>query len=237
MILLQPFGALVLQTDCSVELVVKGLTIHCLTCLAFHPQNTVCGHVGLNQRLPNFFQCGNPIHLPSLPERKRSPDNPNRYREALRAVMIQALGLVEELEGLFLLKRQSIAQMEQTEAVSQRKPCSAQESAMKQLTVHYCGWRVADETDPGRLCATGTDGWIDSFAGCWKKTKEMRVLDLDSGVLPESGGDCLPCGLSGSYFAICLSRISSSVLQSMQSDAVGLASSRFRPISIPHFSQ
>jgi len=36
-------------------------------------------------------------------------------------VVIQALGLVEELEGLFLLKRQSIAQMEQTEAVSQRK--------------------------------------------------------------------------------------------------------------------
>ncbi len=36
-------------------------------------------------------------------------------------MVIQALGLVEELEGLFLLKRQSIAQMEQTEAVSQRK--------------------------------------------------------------------------------------------------------------------
>ena len=80
MILLQPFGALVLQTDCSVELVVKGLTIHCLTCLAFHPQNTVCGHVGLNQRLPNFFQCGNPIHLPSLPERSCAADRPPSRR-------------------------------------------------------------------------------------------------------------------------------------------------------------
>ncbi len=35
--------------------------------------------------------------------------------------VVQALGLVEELEDLFLLKRQSIAQMEQAEAVSQRK--------------------------------------------------------------------------------------------------------------------
>lgn len=35
--------------------------------------------------------------------------------------VIQALGLVEELEDLFLLKRQSIAQMEQAEADSQRK--------------------------------------------------------------------------------------------------------------------
>lgn len=35
--------------------------------------------------------------------------------------VIQALGLVEELEDLFVLKRQSIVQMEQTEAVSQRK--------------------------------------------------------------------------------------------------------------------
>ena len=35
--------------------------------------------------------------------------------------VVQALGLVEELEDLFLLKRQSIAQMEQAEAASQRK--------------------------------------------------------------------------------------------------------------------
>ena len=50
MILPQPFGALVLQTICSVEFVVKGPTIHCLTRLAFHPQNAVCSHVGLDQR-------------------------------------------------------------------------------------------------------------------------------------------------------------------------------------------
>jgi transcriptional regulator with XRE-family HTH domain len=35
--------------------------------------------------------------------------------------VVHALGLVEELEDLFVLKRQSIAQMEQAEAVSQRK--------------------------------------------------------------------------------------------------------------------
>lgn len=35
--------------------------------------------------------------------------------------VVQALGLVEELEDLFVLKRQSIAQMEQAEAVSQRQ--------------------------------------------------------------------------------------------------------------------
>jgi len=34
---------------------------------------------------------------------------------------VQALGLVNELEHLFVLKRQSIAQMEQAEAVSQRQ--------------------------------------------------------------------------------------------------------------------
>ena len=34
---------------------------------------------------------------------------------------VQALGLVNELEELFVLKRQSIAQMEQAEAVSQRQ--------------------------------------------------------------------------------------------------------------------
>ncbi|KAF1069319.1 helix-turn-helix transcriptional regulator [Variovorax sp.] len=34
---------------------------------------------------------------------------------------VQALGLVNELEDLFVLKRQSIAQMEQAEAVSQRQ--------------------------------------------------------------------------------------------------------------------
>ncbi len=77
MILLQPFGALVLQTDCSVELVVKGLTIHCLTCLAFHPQNTVCGHVGLNQRLPNFFQCGEIQFIyPVFPKEKEARITP-----------------------------------------------------------------------------------------------------------------------------------------------------------------
>jgi len=34
---------------------------------------------------------------------------------------VQALGLVDELEDLFVLKRQSIAQMEQVEAASQRQ--------------------------------------------------------------------------------------------------------------------
>lgn len=34
---------------------------------------------------------------------------------------VQALGLVDELEGLFVLKRQSIAQMEQAEAAHQRQ--------------------------------------------------------------------------------------------------------------------
>jgi transcriptional regulator with XRE-family HTH domain len=35
--------------------------------------------------------------------------------------VVQALGLTGELEDLFVLKRQSIAQMEQAEAVSQRQ--------------------------------------------------------------------------------------------------------------------
>lgn len=39
------------------------------------------------------------------------------------------------------------------------------------------------------------------------------------------------------YLAICFSRISSSVLQSMHSVAVGRASRRERPISMPQLSQ
>jgi transcriptional regulator with XRE-family HTH domain len=35
--------------------------------------------------------------------------------------VVQALGLVDELEELFVLKRQSIAQMEQAEAADQRQ--------------------------------------------------------------------------------------------------------------------
>jgi transcriptional regulator with XRE-family HTH domain len=35
--------------------------------------------------------------------------------------VVQALGLVEELESLFVLRRQSIAQMEQAESVRQRQ--------------------------------------------------------------------------------------------------------------------
>ena len=51
-------------------------------------------------------------------------------------------------------------------------------------------------------------------------------------------GAAAPFGASRSaYFATWRSRISSSVLQSMQSVAVGRASSRFRPISTPQLSQ
>jgi hypothetical protein len=39
------------------------------------------------------------------------------------------------------------------------------------------------------------------------------------------------------YFATCFSLISSKVLQSMQSVAVGRASRRFKPISTPQLSQ
>jgi len=42
---------------------------------------------------------------------------------------------------------------------------------------------------------------------------------------------------SGLHLAICFSLISSRVLQSMQRMAVGRASSRFMPISIPQLSQ
>jgi len=58
MIFSQPFGAMVLQMSCGVELVVKGPTIHCLT-RAFHPQNTVCSHVGFNQRFLCMVGSGN----------------------------------------------------------------------------------------------------------------------------------------------------------------------------------
>ncbi|MXS86522.1 hypothetical protein ABO04_11645 [Nitrosomonas sp. HPC101] len=49
MIFPQPFKALVLQMNRSVEFVVKA-AIHRFTRLAFHSQNTVCSHVGFNQR-------------------------------------------------------------------------------------------------------------------------------------------------------------------------------------------
>jgi len=52
MIFLQPFGAMVLRMNWGIELIVKG-PIHCLTRFVFHPQNTVCGHVGFNQRFPS----------------------------------------------------------------------------------------------------------------------------------------------------------------------------------------
>ncbi len=42
---------------------------------------------------------------------------------------------------------------------------------------------------------------------------------------------------AGCYFATCFSLSSSRVLQSMQRVAVGLASRRFRPISMPQLSQ
>lgn len=38
--------------------------------------------------------------------------------------VVQALGLADELQDLFVLKRQSIAQMEQAEAASQRQRAS-----------------------------------------------------------------------------------------------------------------
>jgi hypothetical protein len=46
-----------------------------------------------------------------------------------------------------------------------------------------------------------------------------------------------PIGLPEALYPICLSRISSSVLQSIHSVAVGRASSRRIPISTPHDSQ
>lgn len=51
--------------------------------------------------------------------RKLERDGHCSLETLIRAV--QALGLVDELEDLFTLRRQSIAQMEQAEAVSQRK--------------------------------------------------------------------------------------------------------------------
>lgn len=43
--------------------------------------------------------------------------------------VVQALGLVEELENLFVLKRLSIAQMEQIHTVSQRKRAPRRKAA------------------------------------------------------------------------------------------------------------
>ena len=51
--------------------------------------------------------------------RKLESSGQSSLETLVRAV--QALGLVDELEDLFVLKRQSIAQMEQAEAVSQRQ--------------------------------------------------------------------------------------------------------------------
>lgn len=54
--------------------------------------------------------------------RKLESSGQSSLETLVRAV--QALGLVDELEGLFVLKRQSIAQMEQAEAASQRQRAS-----------------------------------------------------------------------------------------------------------------
>lgn len=51
--------------------------------------------------------------------RKLEHDGQCSLETLIRAA--QALGLVEELEDLFVFKRKSIAQMEQAEAVSQRQ--------------------------------------------------------------------------------------------------------------------
>ena len=51
--------------------------------------------------------------------RKLESSGQSSLETLVRAV--QALGLVNELEDLFVLKRQSIAEMEQAEAVSQRQ--------------------------------------------------------------------------------------------------------------------
>ena len=51
--------------------------------------------------------------------RKLESTGQSSLETLIRAV--QALGLVDELESLFVLKRQSIAQMEQAQAVEQRQ--------------------------------------------------------------------------------------------------------------------
>lgn len=51
--------------------------------------------------------------------RKLESSGQSSLETLVRAV--QALGLVDELEELFVLKRQSIAQMDRAEAVSQRQ--------------------------------------------------------------------------------------------------------------------
>lgn len=51
--------------------------------------------------------------------RKLERDGQCSLETLIRAA--QALGLIDELEDLFVLKRQSIAQMEQAEKVSQRQ--------------------------------------------------------------------------------------------------------------------
>ncbi|MTW21478.1 helix-turn-helix domain-containing protein [Allochromatium palmeri] len=51
--------------------------------------------------------------------RKLEQDGQSSLETLIRVV--QALGLVEELEGLFVLKRLSIAQMEQAEVAGQRR--------------------------------------------------------------------------------------------------------------------
>lgn len=51
--------------------------------------------------------------------RKLESSGQSSLETLVRAV--QALGLADDLQDLFVLKRQSIAQMEQTEAASQRR--------------------------------------------------------------------------------------------------------------------
>src|SRR3954466_203247 len=78
---------------------------------------------------------------------------------------------------------------------------------------------------------------------------DNRLADMPNVTTPSAGGrrrvqikaDFFAAGTAGdevgTYFATWRSRSSSSVLQSMQSVAVGRASSRFSPISTPQLSQ
>jgi len=65
MIFPQPFGVLVLQMNCKTSEAVNGWSLHNELNAAVHLQNTLCGHMGFDQRFLNwknlFYHFGCPV--------------------------------------------------------------------------------------------------------------------------------------------------------------------------------
>jgi hypothetical protein len=102
--------------------------------------------------------------------------------------------------------------------------------------VYYVVVDVREAGTLGRRCDRVPHRVHPSIAGFRARAAWLQVPPREK---PEwwRGGTLREELTRENYFATCRSRSSSSVLQSMQRVAVGLASSRLRPISTPQLSQ